>query len=205
MIEFLTNWLEIPILGVVAAGGILVLVHDRMKGVAGLAVQYGCVAWLLTGIVPLQVVGIKLFAGLLTALILFSTLRTRASLGGSSLSEYETGRSFRAIAYFLIMIASYGIFSSGWLSLPISNENLLLGAILLVGSGLLQVGIFQQPYSIGLGLITLISGFEILYTGLEPSLAMVALLAAVHVGLALVISYMELIVPPSRTNAGEAE
>ncbi|MBN2555994.1 MAG: hypothetical protein JXA97_08660 [Anaerolineales bacterium] len=204
MMEFLTSWLEIPVLGIVAAGATLILVHDRAKCVAALAVQYSCVAWLLTPIVQLQVVGIKLFAGLLTALVLISTQRTRASLDGSSLTEYETGRSFRAIAYFLIMIASYGIFSSGWLNLPIYNESVLLGAILLSGSGLLQVGIFQQPYSIGLGLITLISGFEILYTGLEPSLAMVALLAAVHVGLALVISYLELIVPPSKTSTGES-
>ena len=42
----------------------------------------------------------------------------------------------------------------------------------------------------GLGLLTLLLGFETFYTVIEPSLAVVALMAAVEVAVALAVSYL---------------
>jgi hypothetical protein len=41
--------------------------------------------------------------------------------------------------------------------------------------------------------MTLLSGFEIVYGLIEPSLAVLALIASIHIGLALVASYLGLI------------
>jgi hypothetical protein len=67
-----------------------------------------------------------------------------------------------------------------------------------MGLGLLQIGITEEPLRVGAGLLTLLSGFEIAYSSIEPSLAVVALLAAVHLGIALVVSYLLLVVRDER-------
>ena len=42
----------------------------------------------------------------------------------------------------------------------------------------------------GLGLLTLLTGFELIYAAVEPSLAVVALLAGVDFAVALAVSYL---------------
>jgi hypothetical protein len=59
--------------------------------------------------------------------------------------------------------------------------------------GLLQLGFQEEPVKVGIGLLTIISGFEVAYTTIEPSLAVMALLATVHLGIAVVVSYLLLI------------
>jgi xanthosine utilization system XapX-like protein len=66
------------------------------------------------------------------------------------------------------------------LNLPIA-----WGSLLLVGMGLLQLGINAQPFRVILGLLTIMSGFEILYAAVESSTLVAALLSAVNLGLAL--------------------
>jgi len=205
MIYIPSTWLLVPALTIVGTGGMLVLLQARRIGFGALLVQYGCSALLLTAVMPLRVVLIKVAVGVLTTAILYLT---DVATADKSFRQQEDGAAvgvrFRFIAYVIVIIASYGVYASRWIQIPVPEDPLLLGAIFLIASGLFQIGIFQSSYAIGIGMITFVTGFEVVYTALEPSLAMVALLAAVHLGLALVISYLELIPSGDRLKEPEA-
>jgi len=62
--------------------------------------------------------------------------------------------------------------------------------------GLLQLGLSGSAFRVCVGLMTLLSGFEVVYSLIEPSLAVLALIASVHIGLALVASYLGLVSAP---------
>lgn len=64
------------------------------------------------------------------------------------------------------------------------------GGLILVGMGLLQLGFTARPLPTILGLLTILSGFEILYAAVENSTLVAGLLAAIHLGLALVGAYL---------------
>jgi hypothetical protein len=56
--------------------------------------------------------------------------------------------------------------------------------------GLLQLGMTTHPLRVVLGLLTLLSGFEILYAAVEVSVLVTGLLALINLGMALVGSYL---------------
>jgi hypothetical protein len=62
--------------------------------------------------------------------------------------------------------------------------------MIMMGMGILQLGLTSIPFRTILGLLTVISGFEILYATMEESLLVVGLLAMVNLGLALTGSYI---------------
>jgi hypothetical protein len=75
--------------------------------------------------------------------------------------------------------------------------------MVLFALGALQLGITEDTLRVGAGILTVLCGFEAAYAAVEPSLAVVALLASVHVGIALVISY--LLVGVGSTAASEGD
>jgi hypothetical protein len=103
-----------------------------------------------------------------------------------------TGWIFRILAVLLISTSALGFGGIQFFRFPGLHTVAAASSILLMGLGLLQLGLTEQPLGIGIGLVTLISGFEIIYSGLEPSLAVMALIAAIHVGIAIVISIFEI-------------
>ena len=64
------------------------------------------------------------------------------------------------------------------------------GGLLLIGMGLMQIALRSSLYRNALGLLTLFSGFEILYAAVESSTLVAGLLAAVNLGVALVTAYL---------------
>ena len=63
----------------------------------------------------------------------------------------------------------------------------------LMALGLLNLGLTEEPINAGMGLLTLLIGFELFYAVLEPALAVVALLAGVQLGIAVAVSYLALL------------
>jgi hypothetical protein len=56
--------------------------------------------------------------------------------------------------------------------------------------GLLHLGVTDHILRVTIGLMTVLSGFEILYATVEGSILVAALLAGINLGLALVGSYL---------------
>ena len=63
-------------------------------------------------------------------------------------------------------------------------------SLLLIGIGLLHLGITSYVLRVVIGLMTVISGFEILYSAVEGSVLVAGLLAVINLGLALVGAYL---------------
>ena len=55
--------------------------------------------------------------------------------------------------------------------------------------GVFAIALADEPFKGGLGLLTLITGFELFYSSIEQSLAVVGFLGVVNFMIALAISY----------------
>jgi hypothetical protein len=76
----------------------------------------------------------------------------------------------------------------------------LTSAVMILAMGLLQLGLSQEQGAAAIGLLTALAGFEVWYAGLEPSLALRVVLAAIMLGIALVSSILlqEQVAPSAR-------
>ena len=184
----------IPLLLVAATATALVVVERPGIRIGILAIQYSSVAWLTSLALPPQVAAVKLVAGLIACGIL--ALTVAKSRPAAESASGIAGRAFRAIAGILIMAAALGIGQSNWMRVPDIQPEAIMAAALLMSMGLLQLGLFRNPLRVSIGIITLLSGFEIAYSVIEPALAILALLASVHIGLAIVVSYLSLEAEP---------
>ena len=66
----------------------------------------------------------------------------------------------------------------------------VLGGIILIGMGLLQIGFTNEPLFISIGLLTITSGFEIIYALIDSSVLVAGLLAIANLGIAMVGVYL---------------
>lgn len=172
---------------------LLAVVTQRTLRLLVLAVQYVLVTALTAIAIPPQIAAVKLVGGLFACGIL--GLTTAAERVGPE-PRAAQGR-FRAVAALLVWVAATGISQSNWMGIPEISAAANSGATQLIAMGLLLVGLSRGPLGVCLGLMTFLSGFEIAYSVIEPSLAVLALLASVHIGLALVVSYLTLMTGPA--------
>jgi len=92
-----------------------------------------------------------------------------------------------------LTVTSLVLHSETWLSMI--NLPTRWGSFILISFGLLQLSLTTHPLRIFTGLLTSLSGFEILYAALEMSTLVTGLLAGITLGLALVGAYI--LVAPS--------
>lgn len=174
--------------------------------------QYLAVFLLVFGIWPLPMAVTKLVAGLISAAVLATAwigIRESGAGGensgdqyipfhGSTLISTPSGGIFRLFAAGIVVLAAASSMSVvvGAIN-GIGNEQ-ALGALLLIGLGLLHLGFTAYPFRVIVGLLTVLSGFEVIYAAIESSILIAGLLTAVTMGLALVGAY--LIVIPKQEN-----
>jgi hypothetical protein len=180
--------LAVIILGVTSSG--LLLSKDWRISLGLLGVQYIGVLWLVAQHWPVSMASIKLITGWMAIAILGIT-RLGASQSEDLLEGFwSQGRLFRLIAASFIIIIDIAVAPRVDEIIPGIGLEVISGSILLISMGLLQLGISSQPVRVILGLLTVISGFEIIYAALESSLLVAALLSVVSLGLALAGAYL---------------
>ena len=96
--------------------------------------------------------------------------------------------SFHLLAGILVAVAAYT--AALRIPLPVVPADISLACYLLAGLGLLLVGLSETPMQVGMGLLTFLSGFDLFYVALEPSLAVAGLLGALSFVLALVTAFL---------------
>jgi hypothetical protein len=176
------------ILSGITAGVIIVSDNYRLR-LGMLAIQYVCVTNLIALALPLKIAIIKLIAGWLACIVIGITMKQRGWYGVKrGTGALPTGWVFRMIAVLLVSTSAIGMGQFTLFSTLGIERISIASTVLLIGLGLLLIGLTEEPISIGIGLLTIISGFEILYSSLEPSLAMMALLASIHIGIAMTVS-----------------
>jgi hypothetical protein len=180
------------------ASGILVVTDHKWVKIGIIALIYVLVSILLNTEAPQVLVVIKLVTGLTVSLVQINTViqigRDRPLTGRLDL---PTSLPFRMIAVLLVTTASIGIGRSEFVTIPGVRPAALSTALLLGGMGLLIVSFFERPSNVAIGIICLLNGFELVYVALESSIAVMALLAVVHIAVAVVMGIIELDVEES--------
>jgi hypothetical protein len=215
LVERLSFLAAVGVAGVLITAGLLVVSRDWRINVIALTVQYFFVALLLARQIRLEVAAVKGLVGWLICMVFYLTERRASVLQRESTSEelppaqrwrwwvMSARASFSLLAVILIAVAAY----TAALRLPLPesviSKDVMLACYLLAGLGLLQIGLNEMPMQVGFGLLTFLSGFDLLYVALEPSLAVAGLLGAVSFLIALAAAYLRT-VQATAEEAGEA-
>lgn len=199
----LSSYRFLPAIAAPCAAIAILLIERRSYKVYLLAFQYVMVSWLVVMPLSLGSASAKLVAGLIAVFVLYmGAVRSVGDIQPTSEEiGFPRGRVFRLIAVLLVVVGTIGISFDAWIPIDALPQWIQQAAMLLVFLGILGVGLNIDALQIGISLLTVVSGFEIIYSALEPSLAVIALLALVHLGIALVISYFEII----KKEAGQGE
>ena len=118
--------------------------------------------------------------------ILVITLKRLPSKPREADPQAPPGRWFRLAASLLVIAAAWGLSGSVLSLLPGITRGHAEAGVTLLGLGLLHLGLSEDPIRWIFALLTAQLGFELVYAVLEPSLAVQAILAAVHLGILLV-------------------
>lgn len=168
--------------------------------IGALGVQYLGVFALVAMQGELPVALAKLVAGWIAGTVLGLALIGTSGTGSALASETSieppvistatpSGLLFRLFAVGIVGLAVSSMTTPVVDWLPGVQFEQARGALLLIGIGLLHLGFTTQPLNVVLGLLTVLSGFEILYSAVEISALVTGLLAGVNLGLALVGAY----------------
>ncbi|MGD0610107.1 MAG: hypothetical protein ABSB41_01225 [Anaerolineales bacterium] len=166
----------------------LLLYRDWRYSLGFLAAQYLVVFWLCQAHWPISMAAVKLVTGWMACAALGITQLSISRPTDAEETSWPQGRLFRLFSAGLILVVTYALANSAssWLGLSLPAA---WASLILIGMGLLHLGITAQPFRVILGLLTVLSGFEILYAAVEGSVLVAALLAAVNLGLALIGAY----------------
>ena len=187
--------------GVLVMASLLVVSRDWRLSVMALTVQYFFVVLLLTRLIRTEVAAVKGLIGWLICMVFYVTERRVSELVGqgptaetiiASLRRRRWIMSARASFYLLagIMVAVAAYTAALRFPLPEVPADVSLACYMLAGLGLLLVGLSNTPMQVGMGLLTFLSGFDLFYVALEPSLAVAGLVGALSFLIALVTAFL---------------
>jgi len=203
-LSFLTTTPAIA--GLVITASLIVVISDWRLLIAALLGQYVLVGLLLTRLIQPQVALTKALIGALVCVVLYLTARPVSASkeeptleqelsedGGRLLSAIEGGVSlsdftFRLLAAIFVGLAVY--YLSKRYPLPEVPSDIGFACYWLASLGLLVLMLTKRPLKAGMGLLTLIAGFELFYSVLERSLSVVGFLGIANFLIALAIAYL---------------
>jgi len=189
-------WIAVGIIVLTSVG--LLLTRDWRTGIIMLAVQYLAMFVLTLSHLPLGMASVKVVSGWMAAAILGMT-RSDINEPVEEESLWPQGRLFRV--FVAIMIGLIVATAATTVNEIMADAGLAVtaGSLLLIGMGLLHLGITSSVLRVTQGLLTVMTGFEILYSAVEQSALVLALLAVINLGLALVGSYLMIASNPRQT------
>jgi len=181
-------WIAVALIVITSVG--LLLARDWRWSITLLSIQYVAMFVLILQHWPLGMGSVKVVAGWMAAAILGMT---RSGLSNENLNEENTwprGRLFRIFAAGIVVIVVAGTTPSVDTIMADAGFAVTTGSLLLIGMGLLHLGMTTNILRVAIGLMTVLSGFEIIYSAVEGSVLVAGLLAVITLGLALVGSYL---------------
>ncbi|MCK5634046.1 MAG: hypothetical protein KAI06_03125 [Anaerolineales bacterium] len=189
--DWFDNFIFVPMIVLFLTGSALAIFKPSPRLIPVLAVQYISVSWLAYTSLPAVGAYAKLITGFLVCVILYLGIR---QIGDGPFTADDqpisANLSFRVIALLLVSVASVSVARSNLFAQFDITVEANVSASFLIASSLLNLGLGSDHLRTGIGLLTLISGGELIYSFIEPSLAVIALLAMVHLGIVLVFSYI---------------
>lgn len=189
------EFLNLPAVIVVALTTLVLLTgHNWRYSLLALAVQYLGVFILVAARWPLEMAVVKVVAGWMACAVLGMAMSEADHLSHLTWLEAEgswpSSRIFRIFASGMVGLIILSVSPNAFQWLPGVIPAQVWGAFILIGMGLLHLGFTLQPLRVVIGLLTIFSGIEILYSAVESSALVAGLLAAVTLGLALTGAYL---------------
>jgi hypothetical protein len=156
-----------------------------------LGAQYLGAFWFVHLSWPLSLAIIKLVSGLIVCIIL-AFYSEEYEVRSKADTSWPQGNVFKIFSASIIVMSTLAISrqASSWIG--ISEPIAVWIGLYLMGIGILQLGMTTQKERVIIGLLTLLSGFEIIYAFVETALLVAALLVAVNIGFAIIGIYLHL-------------
>jgi len=185
----------------IVSAGFVVLVRNWRLVLPVMVLQYVAVGLLLARLFDPMAALFKPMAGSIT-LIVLSLAAQRAddvrAERGESVARERLARPnwqrlpaqllLRAVTMALVLTAAFG--AAVRFPLPGGTRELNLGAYMLIGCGLILMATAYESLNVGTGILMLVSGFELAYVPLEPSVGVSVLLALTTLLIGLAIAYL---------------
>jgi hypothetical protein len=153
-------------------------------------VQYLAAFWLVSTHWPLGIASVKLVTGWMVTATLGMTLLGLHENEHEPESFWPRGGWFRIFLAGIIILISAAAAPRIEAIIPGLGLPIITAGMLLIGMGLIHLGITSQILRVVIGLLTLLTGFEIVYAAVESSILVAGFLAIVNLGIALAGSYM---------------
>jgi len=177
----------LPVVFLAVTSIVLLMSQNWRLCVLALAVQYLAAFWLVALIWPVGLAAVKLVAGWMAGSLIGATQPEAELLDDHFKSQ--AGRLLRLITALVILLVSYTLVPAVQEWIP-GNAAIIWGGILLIGMGVLQLGMTTLTLRVFFGLLTIVTGFEVLYAVVEASVLVTGILAFINLGLALVCAYL---------------
>jgi hypothetical protein len=189
--------------GVILTSLTIFLTSDWRLSLTALLVQYIFVGLFLTRSIGGEVAIVKILAGVLTVSILYLTARRiqerkgaePAKEGGSRFLGLSVawragplGLPLRLLAVVLVALALVRLFDR--YDFPLVSAEFAFAALWMGGMGMLGLVLSGEPMRVAPAILTILAGFDLVYGGLESSLAIVGFWSAVTLLAALAFSYL---------------
>ncbi len=197
------------VIGLVITASIIAIVRDWRFGLWALLVQYMLLGVLHLRMLPPELALIKMLVGALICPMIYWSARWveserahKAELERQKIAREQkqvplpplpwpirpTSGVFRLLVVLLLGMVLYSMSIS--LPLPLIAADLAPACVWLGLMGLLTLVLTASPLPAGLGLLTLVSGFELYFDVTQPGLAGTGLMAAINLALGLVIAHL---------------
>ena len=186
--ELTLAWAAVVLMVMTSAG--LLFVADWRWIIILLAIQYLGMFVLTLQHWPVGMASVKVVSGWMSAVILGMTRSGLPSDSSPGEKMQPRGRFFHLFAATTVVLIVAVVTPSVDTIMADAGFPVTNGGLLLIGMGLLHLGITARILHVTTGLMTVLSGFEILYSTVEGSVLVAALLAVINLGLALVGAYL---------------
>jgi len=199
-------------IGLIATASVIVIARDWRFGLWALLIQYVLVGLLHMRMLPFELALIKVLAGVLICPMLYWSARWveserehKAQVERQQIAAREgkvplppmpwpvrpTSWLFRLLAILLLAVVLYSV--SSMLPLPLLADDIVPSCVWLGLIGVFILVLTSEPLPAGMGLLTLVSGFELFFDVIESGLLGVGVLAAINLVLGLGISYLTVV------------
>jgi hypothetical protein len=189
MVIDIISWIAV---GLILATSTAILINrDWRLSLGALAVQYVAAFWLITRHLPFVMGSAKLITGWMVVAALGMT---RLGLPSTEDEQEESilphGAWFRVTLVCIIALFTLGATPRVESAIPGLGWQVIAGSLILMGAGVVHLGLTSDPLNVIIGLLTMLTGFEILYAAIESSILVAGLLAITNLGLGIVGSYL---------------
>ncbi len=182
----------------------LLISQDWRWSIGALLIQYLGAFILVNNSWTWQMALVKLIAGWFSAIVLAMALygvfgnktegndQPNRHRGSSNIppSTNISGLLFHLLATGVIALAIISVIPEFLNQIEGVTLEQTLGALILLGLGLLHLGFTAHPLRVIFGLLTVLAGFEIIYAVVELSTLVAGLLSGVNLGLAILGAYL---------------